>query len=265
MNEGSSRRSDRKQNQLVLPLEAREPACPTAPGSLQPGHAPRSRMRLLEGALRDALGANIRVVLTDARSVLLSQSVRKGVHTVRVHQLFLDAPAEIRAALGAFLRDSDAGAGRLIDDFVAEQDHLLRFHAPPLQEDAAQGKTHDLRIIFHNLNRAYFDGNINADICWGQTGTVKRRRKRSITLGNYCYRSQRITIHPALDQSFVPAICVERVVHHELCHARHPVEKSASGRRILHGPAFRKDEARFIDALQADSWIHNNLDSLLRY
>lgn len=261
----SGAQSERMRTQLSLPFPVRSAKLPMEPEESKDDAEPRSRARLLESALRDALGDNIRVSLTDARSVLLSQSMRKGIRTVRVHQLFLDAPAEVRHALGAFLFDSDAKAGRLVDEFVAAQDHLLRFHAPPLENGAAQGQTHDLNVILQTLNRTYFAGEIEADICWGQTGTAKRRRKRSITLGNYCYRSRRITIHPALDQVFVPAICVERVVHHELCHARHPAEKSASGRRILHGAEFRAEEARFAHAAKADSWIQDNLDSLLRY
>lgn len=272
MKRESHSQSERHPAQLDLPFTVEPPPAPhtvatptNAVSRVSAAPPVRSRTRLVEMAIQAALDNNTRVVVTDARSVLLSQSYRKGIRTVRVHQLFLDAPSEVRSALGAYLRDGNTQAGRMIDAFIANQDHLLSYHAPALDNQAGHGNTHDLRPMLRRLNGQYFDSQIEADICWGQTGSTRRKKKRSITLGNYCYRSRRITIHPALDQAFVPVICVERVVHHELCHARHPAEKSQSGRRILHGPAFRHEEARFVGALEADSWIQNNLDRLLRY
>lgn len=242
-----------------------DPSATRAPPPSTDASRPVSRSRLLEGAIKAHLGPATRVVLTDTRSTLLSQSVKAGVRTVRVHQLFLDAPDDVRDALGRYLSSGDRRAGRLLDRFIEEQDHLLALHAAPLDEDAHRGAHHDLKVLLDELNARYFDRAIDADITWGQTGSFRGKRRQSITLGTYNYRERRITIHPVLDQPIVPGVCVARIVHHEMCHARHPAERSSSGRRVVHGPAFRREEARFVEAREADAWFEDNLDALLRY
>lgn len=248
--------------QLALPLleaVAAEPV--TAPP------APRrvSRTRLLEEAIWRRLGKGTRVLLVDTRSTLLSQSVKDGVRTVRVHQMFLDASEGVREALAEYLATGSRRAGEVLDRFIDEQDHLLAHQAPPLSPDAHVGRYHDLKAIYDALNARYFDGALDVDIGWGTGGRFARRRKRSITLGTYDDRARRITIHPVLDQPFVPAYCVARIVHHEMLHAVHPAERTPSGRRVVHGRAFKRDEARFAEAREADGWFDENLDSILRF
>ena len=129
---------------------------------------------------------------------------------------------------------------------------------------AAAGRTHDLGPIFLALNRAYFDGAIAADITWGRPGKKHGRSRRSITLGSFDERARRITIHPVLDEPSVPELCVARVVHHEMVHAKIPPEREG-GRRLVHGPRFRALEAKFVGATEADDWLDAHLDALLRY
>ena len=103
---------------------------------------------------------------------------------------------------------------------------------------------------------------ISADITWGASAG---RRRTSITLGTYDDRASRIQIHPALDQAFVPRLCVARIVHHEMLHAKHPPSVGRDGRRVVHGAAFRKEETTFPGASEADVWFDLNLERLLRY
>lgn len=224
-----------------------------------------SRTSLLEDTLRARLGPLTRLIITDTRTVLASQSVKAGVRTVRLHQMFLDAPEPVRRALARYLEDGDRRAGRVVDGFIEAQDHLLALHAEPLPDDAHLGAHHDLGEIFAELNHEYFQQTIAADLTWGVGGSFRGQSRSSITLGSYDYRAKRITIHPVLDQKEVPRLCVARIVHHEMCHARHPAEESPGGRRLVHTPAFRREEARFAGARQADSWLDANLESILRY
>lgn len=224
-----------------------------------------SRTRLLEDAIKERLGPHTRVVLTDTRTVLASQSVKRGVRTVRLHQMFLDAPHDVRDALARFLVDGNRRAGKVVDAFIEDREHLLALHADPLPPDAHQGENHDLLEIFQELNARYFDGAIEAELTWGSYGSFRGRSRQSITLGSYDYRAKRITMHPVLDQPLVPRLCVARILHHEMCHARHPAEETPNGRRIVHTAAFRREEARFEGAKEADAWLDANLDSILRY
>jgi hypothetical protein len=225
---------------------------------------PVSRTKVLVDAIRAALG-DVRVELGDARSTLVSQATAKdGARVVRVHQLFLDAPDDVRAALARWLSRGDKAAGRVIDDFVDAREHLLGV-AAPLPRDAHVGAHHDLAAIFVDVNERYFAKPVDAEIGWGGVGHVRRRGRSSITFGTYDERLRRILIHPCLDQAHVPRLCVARVVHHEMLHAKHPQVRGDDGRRVVHGPAFRRDEAQFEGAPEADRWFDAHLDALLRF
>ncbi len=206
-----------------------------------------------------------RVVIVDTRSVLLSQAVNDGVRTVRVHQMFLDADADVRLAMGHYLATGHAAAGAVIDAFIKQRSHLLDYAARPLKVDAARGAVYDLDVIFAAINRRYFNDTIAAEICWGQSGPTRRRRRRSITFGSYDHRAKRITMHPVLDRSLVPPLVVARIVHHEMLHEKHGEAHADSGRRIVHGKGFRVEEASFDGAVEADAWIELHLDELLRW
>lgn len=232
---------------------------------LELSFAPRpSRTRVLVDAIRAALG-DVDVVLQDARSTLVAQGEKNGRRVVRVHQLFLDAPDDVRAALARWLARGDRAAGRIIDAFVDEREHLLDGTAPPLPPDAHVGRHHDLAAIYVAVNERYFAPPVDAEIGWGQVGRVGRHGRSTITFGTYDERLRRILIHPCLDQAHVPLIAVARVVHHEMLHAKHPQVRGADGRRVVHGPAFRRDEAAFDGAAAADAWFDAHLDALLRF
>ena len=237
--------------QLALPFEAAAPA-------------PVSRTKLLVDAIAQAL-PRARVVITDNRTVLLSQTEKDGVRTVRAHQMFLDAPDDVRAALGQYLAKGDRASGRVVDAFVDEHNHLLELAARPLPADAHRGRVHDLMPMFVAINAAYFGGAVDAEIGWSQAGKPWGRRRRSITFGSYDGRAKRIVIHPVLDQLDVPALMVERVVHHEMLHQVHGDDRDDGGRRVVHSKEFRADEALFHGAKEADAWFDKHLDALLRW
>lgn len=263
----------RDDRQLALPFAAAKAAVavvePGPPRVAPPATPPapprrRSRSKLLAEALQATLGDDIKLVITDNRTSLLSQSRKEGDRVVRVHQMFLDAPDEVRAALAEYAAHGTKRAGLLVDAFIEENDHLLSgpLDLPP---DAHLGKHHDLLPMFHVLNARYFADQIAADLTWGNDGAFRGRSRTSITLGSYDYRAKRITIHPVLDQGDVPEMCVARILHHEMCHAAHPAEETPGGRRIVHTRSFRAAEALFEGAAEADAWLDDNLDRLLAF
>ena len=223
-----------------------------------------SSTRLLENAIRAANpGARVRIV--DTRTKLLSCDDKDGVRTVVVHQLFLDTNDDERAALARYVATGDRAAGAVVDAVIRRQQHLLDYMAKPLAPDAHVGRTHDLRSILDEVSRRYFGGALSAEITWAPPPRSARGARRHITFGSYDYRERRIAIHPALDEADVPAVVVARVVHHELLHAKHGEVVDDRGRRVLHSPAFRADEARFDDAVVADRWLEQHLERLLAW
>ena len=255
-------------DQLALPLiVATEPKAAvieeTAGEEAAP--PPRPKSKRLVAAIQGALGEHTLVKLTDNRSTLVSHSIRRGELRVRVHQMFLDANDDVMEALGLWIAQRDEKAGALVDAFIASQSGLLKHNPKPLPAGAHRGRHHDLRPLFQAINQRYFGGALSAELMWGKPGSFRGRRRRTITLGTWDRRAGRVTIHPALDQAFVPGYVVERVVHHELCHASVGDERSPGGRKLVHGPRFKEAEARFIAAERADAWIEENLPRILRY
>ena len=205
------------------------------------------------------------MALTDTRSVLLSQSERDGVRTIRVHQMFLEADDEVRRAVALYLATGNRRAGEIVDAFTKARIHLLEWTARPLKDGAWRGAHHDLLVHYDAINARYFAGRIVAEIGWSQAGAPTGRRRTSITFGSYDHRARRIVIHPVLDAGHVPPLVVARIVHHEMLHAKHGEHVTESGRRVVHSKAFRAEEATFHEAAEADAWIDTHLEALLRW
>jgi len=225
-----------------------------------------SRSKRLLLALRAVHGDEAVLKLTDNRRLLLSSRRKKdGSKEIRVHQMFLDGGEDVMHAVAHYMKEGDDASGKIIDAFVKAQMHLLALHAAPLKEGAAKGVVHDLLPIFHEVNQRYFGGQMDPEITWGSAGAFKGRTRRTITLGSYDGAAHRVTIHPALDHKRVPRVVLERVMHHELLHIKHPIREGPSGRRIIHSRAFRAEEALFADADEADRWVDDNLQFILKF
>jgi hypothetical protein len=103
------------------------------------------------------------------------------------------------------------------------------------------------------------------EIEWSRSATKKQRR--SIRLGS-ASPSGRIRIHPLLESPSVPEYVLDMVVYHELCHCLAPPmmadQARRTGERRIHHSKFRALEARCPRLGEANAWVRENLDSLLR-
>jgi hypothetical protein len=124
-----------------------------------------------------------------------------------------------------------------------------------------QGRVHDLDAIAA-AEHARLRLDLRAQVGWGQwSGTAPRRHLR---LGSCLPGTPpMVRIHPVLDHADVPDWYVSFIVFHELLHLVHPTTRSAAGRRVVHGPAFRRaerDHPRFQDA---HAWEAHHISALL--
>jgi hypothetical protein len=102
----------------------------------------------------------------------------------------------------------------------------------------AKGRCFDLRQIFDQLNREYFQGELRVrQIGWS------RSPSRTI-LGHHDPAHETITISKSLDRPAVPRLLVEFIVFHEMLHVRYAVERNHH-RRIIHSAQFRAAEKQF--------------------
>jgi hypothetical protein len=218
----------------------------------------------LADRISSLVGERVRLVVHDNRSTMVSFRRVTGLLHYRVHHMFLDAPRDVVRALAAFAgpgrgmaaRRRDAG-GR-IDAYVRE--HRARIGALQPARLKARGSVHDLQAIFDRLNAEYFEGRVDARIGWGPNRGGRRRR--TIKTGVYVQDARLIRIHPALDRPEVPELYVAAVVFHEMLHQAVPaIERN--GRRLVHGPEFRRRERAYPDHALAKRWEEENLQLLL--
>lgn len=223
----------------------------------------------LQGALREAIGAPVVLEITRNRSRLLSaKQDRRGVWTIRAHNMFLDAPPDIVAALAGWLRNDDDARRRLREFSRAVREREAAAPPPSSPSDVAdasghpstaaaptstppsrrsghrtRGRFHDLAVYAEKLNRLYLDGRSSAEIEWSA-----RRPKpgaRNVRLGYYDPAARRIVLSRRLDRADVPAYFVEYVLFHEMLHEVLGIGRRADGRRDIHGGLFRTMEKTF--------------------
>jgi hypothetical protein len=215
----------------------------------------------LAQVLSHELGLPVRLSVTDNRSTMVSFRRAPSALRLRLHHMFLDAPAPVVRAVADYAGRGHRRAGRLLDDFVRREQPRIRQHRDARDEVLSpRGQTYDLREIFEQLNEVYFQGGVRAAIGWGRA--PGRRRRKSIRLGVYDHQTREIRIHPALDQAAVPRFFVEFIVFHEMLHQVFP-SSNGPGRRVHHPRAFRDREKAFPRYGAALSWERENLRVLL--
>jgi hypothetical protein len=218
----------------------------------------------LADSLADLLAERVRLTVHDNRSTMVSFRRNPGEIHYRVHHMFLEAPHEVVRALAAFAgpRRGTAArrreAGTHIDAFVRR--NRARIAVPRADRLLARGRVHDLQAIFDRVNAIHFDGRIEARIGWGPVRPGRRRR--TVKTGVYVQDARIIRIHPTLDRPEVPEFYVAAVVFHEMLHQAVPA-REVKGRRIVHGPEFRRRERAYPDHARARAWEDRNLALLL--
>ena len=241
-------------------------------GELQrtPGELFRTLSELMEGRLAS-------LVLTANRTRILSCRPVRGRSRdldLRLHGCFLDAEAAVlstvaRYALGEAERDQRRRDLGILRRHFEEHRHRIgatrdRRPTQSVRLDP-RGRTVDLREIFADLNRQYFENRIDAAITWGRAlpkKRLRRGRQRTLRLGSYDEARNLIRIHRALDDPKVPSEVLESVIYHEMLHADlGSVVKG--GRRFFHTPEFRRRERLYSGFADAERWLEKNLPYLL--
>lgn len=230
------------------------------------GAVDKARIRLEKRIRAHMPRAFLEVIFTDNRYTMISvrRDPKQREYRLRVHHMFADAEPGVTRALAHYICSNDGRASRLLGAYIDEHQHRVRprrARAPIRCETG--GKVFDLREIFDDLNRRYFDGGIDARITWGAR-TRRRLRRNSIKMGSYAVEDRLIRIHRTLDRRCVPPYFIEWIVYHEMLHQVHDAAL-VKGRRRYHTPAFNADEARFDRYPEARAWERANIDKLLDY
>lgn len=242
----------------AAPLDPGPPARVERAPSSAPAPAPSPRPDLRKEALRRQIEKNtgLRVDLTITNNTSRVMSFKKNSHAgavkLRVHHMFLDAPAKVVSALGTWItQPKRKSSATVLNEYVRNNGHLMERSAPRRVRLRTKGRYFDLQKLYEEVNRDYFGGSVSAAITWGKFPA--KRRRRSIRFGSYCHDRGLIRIHPALDQDFVPEFFVRYIVFHELLHA-HLGVREVNGRRFSHTREFRRIEMAYPDYARAEEW-----------
>lgn len=218
----------------------------------------------LERKLSAASSTPTLLAITDNRHSMVRHARTNGVLRVRLHHMFLDAPAEVQSALVRYVVHGDPSASQFVGRYINANLHRIRACRRGRVSLLTRGEHHDLLAVLDSLNGRYFDGQVEVAITWGHP---RRRRsagpRKTIKLGTYSAAERMISIHPALDRAWVPRYFVAFVVYHEMLHHVFPPSRGAR-RAILHTPALRERETAFRHYDRAVAWEHSHIGRLLR-
>ena len=217
-------------------------------------YASKERVFDPENSLRhyfeERLGRPTSLMLTDNSTSMLSARMREGVLCIRLHRMFLKADSRVIDEICLFLKNR-RNRMTLFRKFIRENREQLSKKQPNRVMVKTAGKFHDLRELYDEVNKEYFEGMIASVITWGARSPRYAVRKR--TLGSYSDRSNTIRINPVLDKSSVPRCVVAFVVYHEMLHAAMGVAMQGK-RRSVHPREFRRREKLFAEYEKARAW-----------
>ena len=213
------------------------------------------------------LKSPVEVRFSRARKTPVVWTASGGGSLVRMNAFFSEAPPEVRQALAAWLRSGRRAkrAARTLDAWIEERLALLLREEPRAVSIRQVGEAHDLALLGRELHATEFEDEFDQHswprITWGRSG--RSRSRHTLRLGSYDYLTGIVRVHTVLDQAAVPRWFVRYVLFHELLHAALPCAEPAAGRRVFHGPEFKRRERAYPDTARARVWEREHLGALI--
>jgi hypothetical protein len=200
-----------------------------------------------------------------------------GRRTLVVPSFLMAAPAAVKEALiewatlpnprrskrGSQIRKRKAELEAVVWHYV-ESEHPERVRPrrrmdPSRYDQCTQGSTYDLREVFDTLNRDWFDNALASYVRWGDYASLTSYQTSRTAPGGSRYNL--ITIAGTYDHHSVPRFAIEGVMYHEMLHIAVP-PVLVNGRRVVHGPAFKRAEKRFAHYREWFAWQSSHMRRL---
>ena len=204
----------------------------------------------------------LHLTITDNTYSMISIRPAATGYNVRLHHMFLEADAKVLASLANFIKSPRKKAPVALRNFVSTNSDKIRQSSPVTRRTILRpnGRFFDLKALFDQLNKEYFENKVDCAITWGVNRRV--RNQNSIKLASYSDISKIIRVNPALDRSYVPQYVVKGIIYHEMLHHYLGVELQ-NGRKIAHSKTFRQFESRYRHYDRLQVWKEKNLHRLL--
>jgi hypothetical protein len=181
---------------------------------------------------------------------------RKTSHQVTrllINEGFIHAPVSVKSQLiqAAFARRKTKSISKL--KAYTNSEGFLRITEliagdPIANNLICKGKNVDLSLLFHSLNKRYFNESLKPPRLMWSSARAKRR------LGYFHPEIQTIAINQKLDGASIPRLLIEYILYHEMLHQYFGIEHR-DGRRYAHTPTFHRAEKRFKGYQEAENLI----------
>jgi hypothetical protein len=202
--------------------------------------------------------------------VALTHRIRKkgGAWILRVSDHCRDAPVEVLEAIALILgckiqrRRPPEDVSETYARFCGRPEMQQRVRERRLARGrklmrAPDGRYHSLEVIFADINRRYFNDQIEVNrLGWGLRPAWRR-------LGHYDPLHQTITLSPVLDSPEVPAYVISYILYHEMLHVLFD-EGRQPGRRH-HPDEFKRTETAYPDYGEAKNFLREFCRNRGRY
>lgn len=213
--------------------------------------------RQLESASRKKL----KLTINDNRSTMLSVKWEPDCTKVSLHRMFLQAPENVMQSLACYIDRRQRSIAPPVKAFISEKLKTLDYsHQIKNMSLEQQGKIYHLGELYTDINREYFDNQLNLNITW--FGKHAHRNRRCITFGLYCDRLKLIKISRLLDTSFFPDYVVSFIIYHEMLHHLCPPYVDEKGLNRIHNKEFKNREKAYKEFHKAQQWIKAHKTSL---
>lgn len=208
----------------------------------------------VEQKLSERSGFRCQLIINENRSNVLSILDRgKNWARLSLHRMFLDAPENVIEALANYVQALDKSAFSVIRAYISENFHRFDYsHRVNPKILDAKGKCYDLRSIYEQINREYFDGKVNLKIVW--QNRIPKKTCSRIIYGQYFQALRLIKINRLLDDPAFPEYFVAYVIYHEMLHHVVPHFVDQKGVTRIHGKEFKEREKLFRYYRLAKEW-----------
>ncbi len=185
---------------------------------------------------------------TGLKSTIRLEQGRRRIR-VRLSDLLEAAPANVQEAAAGILlaklyrKNSPQGADEVYRCWMNHPQTRRRTQATRRLRGwkritHPRGKHRDLDVLFADLNRRFFHGELRKPTLGWSPGKSRRM------LGHYDPAHDAIVISRVFDRPEAPRFLLEYVLYHEMLHVKYPAEMRRR-RRCVHTPAFQAEERRF--------------------
>ena len=189
-----------------------------------------------------------------------SATLEDGTLSVRVSDLFVDAPADLFETLAAILlsklyrkkidpKHNTAYRRYTMSGPMLERTrHARSQRGRRTRTTGPKGKFYDLLPLFDDIDQEYFESELKRpELSW-------TTRKTQSLLGRYDFDQDVIFISRSLDSVEVPEFVLRYVLFHEMLHVKHGT-RICNLREVVHTPEFKREERLFEYYDAANEWI----------